>query len=83
MFLSEPRKQKVRRTAINKAYMVRSRSGTPFLKLKTAENRLADVSQCNYRAELLMQKKEQYFNNLNLNIIVDIKLWSTDISLIY
>ena len=53
---------------LKQAIMVRSKLRNKFLKLKTAENGLAYAEQCNYCViKLLQQKKQQYFENLNLS----------------
>ena len=63
---------------LNQAIMVTSKLRNKFLKLKTEENRLAYAKQRNYCVKLLQQKKQQYFENLNLSNITDYKLfWKT------
>ena len=63
---------------LNQAIMVTSKLCNKFLKLKTEENRHAHAKQPYYCLKLLQQKKRQYFENLNLSSITDIKLfWKT------
>ena len=63
---------------INQAIMVRSKLCTKFLKLKTEENSLEYAMQRNYCVKLLQQKKQKYYENVNLSSITDNKLfWKT------
>ena len=58
--------------------MVRSKLCTKFLKLKTEENSLEYAMQRNYCVKLLQQKKQKYYENVNLSSITDNKLfWKT------
>ena len=63
---------------LNQAIMVRSKLRNKILKLKTEESRLVYNRQRNYCIKLLRQKKKVYFKNLNINSIIDNKLfWKT------
>ena len=57
---------------LNQAIIVRSKLRNEFLKLRTQEKRLAYAK---YSAKLLQQKKQQYFESLNLSSITDNKLF--------
>ena len=58
--------------------MKRSRLWNDYLKQRSEENRLAYKKQCNFCVTLLRKKKADYFNNFDLNLVRDNKIfWKT------
>ena len=58
--------------------MKRSKLRNHYLKYRSKENRLAKKNQRNFCVTLLRKKKADYFNNLDLNLVRDNKMfWKT------
>ena len=58
--------------------MKRSRMRNDYLKHRNEENKLAYKKQRNFCVTLLRKKKADYFNNLDLNLVRDNKMfWKT------
>ena len=58
--------------------MKRLKLRNDYLKHRSEENRLAYEKQCNFCVALLRKKKADYFNNLELNLVRDNKMfWKT------
>ena len=58
---------------LNKAIMNRSRLRNRYLKLRTSESKIAYTKQSNYTVNLLRKENKIYYNNLDLNDIIDNK----------
>ena len=72
----EPLKRKYIRT--NQTIMKCSKLRNDYLKHRSEENRLAYKKQRNFCVALLRKKKADYFNNLELNLVRDNKMfWKT------
>ena len=63
---------------LSQAIMKRSKLWNDYLKHRSEENRLAYKKQRNFCVTLLRKKKADYFNNLDLNLVRDNKMfWKT------
>ena len=63
---------------LSQAIMKRSKLRNDYLKHRSEENRLAYKKQRNFCVTLLRKKKADYFNNLDLNLVRDNKMfWKT------
>ena len=63
---------------LSQAIMKRSKLRNDYLKHRSEENRLAYKKQRNFCVALLRKKKADYFNNLELNLVRDNKMfWKT------
>ena len=63
---------------LNKAIMKRSKFRNDHSKHRSEENRLAHKKQRNFCVALLRKKSADYFNNLDLNLVRDNKMfWKT------
>ena len=63
---------------LRQAIMKRSKPRNDHLKHRSEENRLAYRKQCNFYVTLLRKKKADYFNNLDLKLVRDNKMfWKT------
>ena len=60
-------------TELCKAIMVRSRLRNKYMKIKTVESRNEYKKQRNYCTNILRKTKKSYYENLNVNLIVDNK----------
>ena len=63
---------------LQKAIMERTRLRNKFLKYKTVSNKIAYNKQRNYCVNLCRKEKKQYYNNLDINKVIDNKqFWKT------
>ena len=63
---------------LSRAHMKRTRLRNCYLKKRSEQNRLSYVKQRNYCVSLLRKTKKDYYANLNVKDIVDIKqFWRT------
>ena len=63
---------------LNQAIMKRSKLWNVYLNHRSEENRLAYKKQPNFCVTLPRKKKADYFNNLDLNLVRDNKMfWRT------
>ena len=63
---------------LTQAMMKRSKFRNVYLNNRSEENRLAYKKQRNFCVTLLRKKKADYFNNLDLNLVRDNKMfWKT------
>ena len=65
---------------LNQAIMKRSKLRNGYLKHRSEENRLAYKKQHNFCVTLIRKKKAGYFNNLDLNLVRDNKMFRMTIS---
>ena len=68
---------------LSQAIMKRSKLRNVYLNHRIEENRLASKKQCNFCVTLLRKKKADYFNNLDLNLVRDNKMFWKTISLYF
>ena len=60
-----------------KAIMTQSRLRNKYLKEKSADSKIAHDKQTNCYVNLLRRTKNNYFPNISISPLTDIKFWKT------